>query len=123
MFNFDIQYMFLLAGVADKPDTIWITSMAGMAAACVTGLITWFLNRKKSNTDEYVALLTQSSELRDELRKDRESIREELSMARSETDLIKRETSELKRKIDMCNRSLEACKEIAEQLRLSDQSR
>lgn len=96
-----------------ESDGTWIALIATIASAVVTGIMTWALNRKKANSDEYGSLLSQSAELREEMREDRENTKNDYDGAKAEIRLLRIEIADLQRKVDICNKNLEACQEIA----------
>jgi chromosome segregation ATPase len=96
--------------------TTWIAAISGAVATIIAGILSWRTNKNKNKNDEFVSLLEQSAEFRNELRKDRDMFKEELKEAREEVEAMRRQIADCEEKMIECKRKLEECREHTQEV-------
>lgn len=96
----------------------WGTTISAILIAAIGGLWTWWNNRPKNKNDQFQIFMNESSEFREEVRKDKENIKAEMVSLVSEKTALLIEKKVLQEKIESCEKSSEDCADELKKLRI-----
>jgi hypothetical protein len=105
------EFFLFISDAAASSANPWIATVGAIVIAVITGLVSWRTSKSKTKNDQFVALMEQSAEFREELRKDRDIIKTELASAKKDLEAMRVQLSDCEIKMVECQKKLETCQE------------
>jgi len=103
-----VDYLIPLVIVAETTPKLieshdWLPTIGAIIISILTGLFSWWKNRPKEKSDSFKVFMDESSEFREEIRKERSQLKKDLNEAQMERITLQQKLADYEKHIDECS--------------------